>query len=511
MLSLKTLIFDGMSPTPIDVQVQLTPGLAEHKDPFSIVGLVDKAVSESKERIKNTLFSLNLSLPPQKITINLAPSDIEKSGSNFDLPILCAILAALGTLPEAELKKYIIIGEIGLDGGILKSASILPASVYAAKSGLGIICPAANGAEARWAGHTNILAPDHILSLINHFRGTQVLPLPLVAQKTEENVKCEDFSDVKGQHAAKRAIEIAAAGGHAMLMIGPPGAGKTMLASRMPSILPDMTANEILETSMLYSIAGKLETSGLITSRPFRPVHHSASNIALAGGGANASPGEISLAHNGVLFLDELPEFNRQTLEILRQPMEAKQIMISRARRTASYPANFQLIAAMNPCPCGHLKNPKLSCSKAPRCAEAYQNKISGPLLDRIDLHVEVDAVNPWEISERQTAAGESSAAIRERVVMARTRQIERSIRLFGREILNAHLDGKFLEESVRLDDKSLALLNNMAEKIGLSARRYNRIKRIARTIADLRGAADVGEGDIAEALSYRPVNRGRV
>lgn len=507
MLTLKTLIFNGMKPTPIDVQVQLTAGLAEHRDPFTIVGLVDKAVSESKERIKNALFSMNMSLPPQKLTVNLAPADIEKSGSHFDLPILCGILGVLGALPEAELEKYVILGEVGLDGTILKSSSVLPASVYAAENNLGLICPADNGAEARWAGHKNILAPGHIISLINHFRGTQVLPLPDIISSTRQ-ATVGDFAEVKGQMSAKRAMEIAAAGSHAMLMVGPPGAGKTMLASRLAGILPDMTASEILETSVLYSIAGKLEGKGLITARPFRSVHHSASNIALAGGTANAKPGEISLAHNGVLFLDELPEFSRQTLEILRQPMESKQILISRAKQSAVYPANFQLIAAMNPCPCGHLKNPKLACSKAPRCAEAYQNKISGPLLDRIDLHVEVDAVNPWDLSEQ--SRGEASNVIRARVVLARNRQIARSVRLFGMEILNAQLDGKMLEDVARLKDKSLNLLNNAAEKMGLSARGYNRVKKIARTIADLRGDENIIESDITEALSYRPIQRGK-
>ncbi|MDR2268747.1 MAG: YifB family Mg chelatase-like AAA ATPase [Rickettsiales bacterium] len=512
MLSLKTLIFNGMTPISIDVQVQLTGGLPpRNQDPFTIVGLVDKAVNESKERIKNALFSMNMSLPPQKITVNLAPSDIEKSGSYFDLPILCGILCELGTLPSDELSKYIVLGEIGLDGSVLKSSSVLPASVYAAKNNLGIICPAANGVEARWAGHSKILAPNHILELINHFRGKQILPVPRIEGTGNSSpLRDMDFSEVRGQVVAKRAMEIAAAGGHALLMVGPPGAGKTMLASRLPSILPDMTANEILETSMLYSIAGKLENKGLVSTRPFRPVHHSASAVALAGGGTNARPGEISLAHNGVLFLDELPEFNRQTLEILRQPIEAGNILISRAKQTISYPARFQLIAAMNPCPCGHLKNPKLACSKAPRCAEAYQNKISGPLLDRIDLHIEVDALNPWEMSEDMKSP-ESSATIRERVVAARKKQTERSGRLFKHEILNAHLDGKFLDAVAPLDDESLGLLNSAAEKMGLSARGYNRIKRIARTIADLRGASNINISDISEALSYRPINRGKI
>jgi magnesium chelatase family protein len=402
------------------------------------------------------------------------------------------------------------LGEVGLDGTILKTSSVLPASVYAARNNLGIICPEGNGVEARMAGHTNILAPNHILDLINHFKGTQILPVPDSKITKNTNAQILDFAEVKGQVVAKRAMEIAAAGSHAVLMVGPPGAGKTMLASRLPSILPDMTADEILETSMIYSLAGHLESNGLISTRPFRAVHHSASAVALAGGGTNSKPGEISMAHNGVLFMDELPEFGRQTLEILRQPMESGQIMVSRAKQTVTYPSKFQLIAAMNPCPCGHLKNPKLSCSKAPRCAEAYQMRISGPLLDRIDLHIEVDAVNPWEMNKESDTKEESSATIRERVVAARKRQYERSQKLFGRDILNAHLDGKMLEESVPLTESCQQMLNSAAEKMGLSARGYNRIKRISRTIADLRGSDQVEISDISEAISYRPIRRGQ-
>ena len=304
--------------------------------------------------------------------------------------------------------------------------------------------------------------------------------------------------------AARRALEIAAAGGHAMLMVGPPGSGKTMLASRLPTILPEMTPDEILETSIIYSIAGQLNGKSLITTRPFRSVHHTASAISLAGGGADARPGEISLAHNGVLFLDELPEFNRTTLEILRQPMESGKIMIARARRTATYPAQFQLIAAMNPCPCGHLGNAALSCSRAPRCAEAYQNKISGPLLDRIDLHVDVDPVNPWEMNKNDNTHVETSAQIRARVIAARNRQIERQ------GTPNAQLDGTMLDTVAKLSDELTQFLNTAAEKMGMSARGYNRIRRIARTIADLRGAKNIEMTDLAEALSYRPINRGK-
>lgn len=512
MVTLQSLIFNGLDATPIEVQVQAAAGLEKRE--FALVGLADRAVKEAQERIINAMAAMNLSMPQKRLSVNLAPSDVEKSGTHFDLPILCGILCIMGILPEHLLSKYIIMGEISLDGTLLPTNGVLPASVWAAGHDLGIICPGPQGPEARWAGHTNILAPNHILDLINHFKGTQVLPVPAAATPKTAAHTVGDISEIKGQSAAKRALEIAAAGGHAMLMVGPPGSGKTMLASRLPGILPPLTPSEILECSMIYSVAGKLDARSLISSRPFRAVHHTASAPALAGGGTDARPGEISLAHNGVLFLDELPEFQRQTLEILRQPMEGGKIMISRAKRTSTYPARFQLIAAMNPCPCGHLGNAALSCSRAPRCAEAYQNKISGPLLDRIDLHVDVDAVNPWEMcpvaASGAEAPGENSETVRARVVAARERQLTRSRELFGRDILNAHLDGRELDAAVALDIATTKFLNTAAEKMGMSARGYQRIKRIARTIADLRNSDAVEMPDITEAISYRPISRGK-
>ncbi len=505
MLSrVNTVAFNGLEILDVDLQVQISSGLPA----FTIVGLPDKAVAESRERVRAALQSLGLSLPAKRITLNLAPADLLKEGSHFDLPVALGLLAGMGVIPQEELADYIALGELGLDGSLLSVNGILPAAVKANRSGKGLICPAANGSEAAWSGLQSIVAPDSLLSLVNHFKGSQLIPFPTV-QKTESQTLFPDMSDVKDQESAKRALEIAAAGAHNLLMIGPPGAGKSMLAARLPSILPPLTAAEALETSMIHSVAGELKNGGICFERPFRDPHHSASTPALVGGGRKARPGEISLAHNGVLFLDELPEFSRAALEALRQPLENGSVSISRVNAHTVYPARFQLIAAMNPCRCGNLGNPALACSRAPKCAEEYQSRISGPLLDRIDIHIEVPAVSPWEMND--VKKGESSAAIRERVIKAREIQAERFRRMGHPELnTNSQLRGDMLEAAAALDGDASALLIGFAEKAGLSARAYHRTLRLARTIADLQNTPKVLKMHVAEALALRSRLPGR-
>ena len=495
---INTVAFNGLEILDVDLQVQIASGLPA----FTIVGLPDKAVAESRERVRAALQALGLSLPAKRITINLAPADLLKEGSHFDLPVALGLLAGMGIIPQEELAGYVALGELGLDGSIIPVNGILPVAIHANAAEKGLICPAACGPEAVWSGLKDILAADSLLSLINHFKGLQTLPFP----QAEKQMPVEtplDMSDVKGQESAKRALEIAAAGGHNLLMIGPPGAGKSMLASRLPSILPPLSAEEALETSMIHSIAGELKDGKICFERPYRDPHHSASTPALVGGGRKARPGEISLAHNGVLFLDELPEFSRASLESLRQPLENGCVTISRVNSHTTYPAHFQLVAAMNPCRCGHLGNAETECPRAPICGAEYQAKISGPLLDRIDIHIEVPAVNPWDLAN--VARGESSAQIRERVLAAREIQKQRFNKL-GRPDLqtNAQLSGKLLEEVTGLDDDAQKLLINFAEQNKLSARAYHRTLRLARTIADLQNETNILKIHIAEALSYR-------
>ncbi|MEM7650917.1 MAG: YifB family Mg chelatase-like AAA ATPase [Pseudomonadota bacterium] len=498
-----TVAFQGIDVQPVDVQVQISSGLPA----FTIVGLPDKAVAESKERVRAALHALGIALPPKRLTVNMAPADLAKEGSHFDLPIALGLLAAMGIIPKEELEEFVVLGELSLDASIRAVTGILPAAMHASSNDNDLICPSDCGGEAAWAGTLDILAPKDLLQLINHIKGTQVMGRPEARLQSEETRSLPDLASVKGQESAKRALEIAAAGGHNLLMIGPPGSGKSMLASCMPGILPSLSAHEALEVSMIHSLAGSLPDGGLLKHRPFRDPHHSASLPALIGGGHKVKPGEISLAHNGVLFLDELPEFARGTLEALRQPLETNEALIARANAHVRYPAKFQLIAAMNPCRCGHLGDPDLECTKAPRCAGDYQAKVSGPMLDRMDLQVDVPAVS---VSDLNAQAGESSSVVAQRVAKAQEIQRARFESLGVDTVLNAYADGEILEKIAVLAPDAKALLDKAMETTKLSARGYYRILRVARTIADLEGAVSgqvpekIEKIHIAEALSTR-------
>ncbi|MBI2234245.1 MAG: YifB family Mg chelatase-like AAA ATPase [Micavibrio aeruginosavorus] len=491
-----TVAFHGVDVCPVDVQVQIASGMVG----FNIVGLPDKAVGESRERVRAALHALGLSLPAKRVTVNLAPADVAKEGSHYDLPIALGVLAAMEVLPADALRDCVVLGELALDASIRAVAGVLPAAIHAVANDNRLICPGPCGPEAVWAGgQLDILAPGDLLQLINHVKGTQVLSRPQARAARDEAgyVPGPDLAQLRGQETARRALEITAAGGHNLLMCGPPGSGKSLLAACLPGILPPLTPAEALETSMIHSLAGTLPEGGLLTKRPFRDPHHSASLPALIGGGTKARPGEIALAHHGVLFLDELPEFARATLESLRQPLETGKVLVARVNHHVTYPARFQLVAAMNPCRCGYLGDAGRECSRAPRCAADYQAKMSGPLLDRFDLRVDVA---PVSISDLQAnASGEPSAAVAARVARARAIQVAR-----GRG-LNAHLSGAALEEGIVLQKDAKTLLGQAAERLQLSARGYHRLLRVARTIADLDGGAEiVGTAHVAEALSYR-------
>src|SRR5579863_7061031 len=495
----RTVAFSGVEVLDVETQVTIASGLPA----FNVVGLPDKAVAESRERVRGALAALGLALPPRHITVNLAPADVLKEGSHFDLPIALGLLAEMEVLPQDELAGYTALGEVSLDGSLTSVAGVLLAALSAAGRGSAVICPAACGGEAAWAGDVEIVAAPSLLAIVNHFKGTQLLPPPepLLARARPQPL---DLKDVKGQESAKRALEIAAAGGHNLLMIGPPGSGKSMLAARLPGILPPLEPAEALELGMIQSVAGGLRDGRLSRERPFRDPHHSASLPALVGGGARARPGEISLAHQGVLFLDELPEFNRGALEALRQPLETGRVSVARANSHVTYPARFQLVAAMNPCRCGRLS--EMACGRAPRCAEEYQSRLSGPLLDRIDLQIEVPSVSPADLALPPPA--EDSGAIAARVAAARARQSARYSRLPAAAGIrtNAQADGALLDEIATPDAAGRALLVRAAERLRLSARGYHRVLRVARTLADLEGAAAIGRAHIAEALSYRPL-----
>jgi magnesium chelatase family protein len=460
---IRTVAFLGIDAVEVEAQVTIAAGLPA----FMVVGLPDKAVAESRERVRAALTAMGLALPPKRIIVNLAPADLAKEGSHFDLPIALGLLAAMGVLPAEEIENYVALGELALDGSILPVAGVLPAAVGAAARGHSLICPAVSGGEAAWAGGLEILAAPSLLALINHFKGTQILspPAPRVA---EERGSFLDLKDIKGQETAKRALEVAASGGHNLLMIGPPGAGKSMLAARLPGILPPLDPGEALEVSMVHSVAGLLRNGELMRRRPFRDPHHSASLAALVGGGLRAKPGELSLAHLGVLFLDELPEFQRATLEALRQPMETGRAVVARANAHVTYPARVQLVAAMNPCRCGYLDDAALACGRAPKCAQDYQSRISGPLFDRIDLHIDVPAVKAADLDLPPPAEG--SAEVASRVTAARARQRARFARLPADKRIrtNAEADGTLLDEIAAPEPDGRKLLSDAAERFGI-------------------------------------------
>lgn len=485
----------------MDVQVQVAPGLPA----FTIVGLPDKAVSEARERVRSALIASGLALPARRITVNLAPADMPKEGSHYDLPIALGLMAAIGAIPPDAMQGFTVLGELGLDGSLAPVAGVLPAAIAANARDEGLICPAQCGSEAAWASpDIEIVAASSLIQLTNHFRGTQVLNRPKPKMREREETRL-DLRDIKGQESAKRALEIAAAGGHHLLMSGPPGAGKSMLAARLPSILPPLTPSELLEVSMIASVAGEIRDGSLTSQRPFRAPHHSASMAALTGGGLRAKPGEISLAHNGVLFLDELPEFDARVLDSLRQPLENGTVAVSRANHRVTYPARFMLIAAMNPCRCGHV-----SCRRGPveRCAADYQTRISGPLMDRIDLRIDVPAVTAADLILPSAAEGSAEVALR--VAAARDIQIARYAAL-GLDTVrcNAEAPASVLEDIAKPDSAGLTLLRDASDALKLTARGYHRVLRVARTLADLGGAANVGRLHIAEALSYRALSDG--
>ncbi|MFZ3176981.1 MAG: YifB family Mg chelatase-like AAA ATPase [Methylovirgula sp.] len=496
-----TVAFEGIEARPVDVQVQISNGSVL----FTVVGLGDKAVAESRERVRAALNAVGLALPAKRITVNLAPADLPKEGSHYDLPIAIGVMAAIGAIPADALGDYTVLGELALDGTITAVAGVLPAAIAANARGHGLICPRESGGEAAWASQDmEVLAPASLIQLANHFKGMQVLGRPLPAMRARAGPQ-PDLSDIKGQESAKRALEIAAAGGHNLLMNGPPGAGKSMLAARLPSILPPLNPRELLEVSLIHSVAGQLAGGALTDRRPFRAPHHSASMAALVGGGTHAKPGEISLAHQGVLFLDELPEFQPQVLDSLRQPLEAGEVAVARANHRIIYPARFQLVAAMNPCRCGHGLDPGFSCNRQPigRCLAQYQARLSGPLLDRIDLMIEVPAVTAADLMLPQAAEGSAEVAVR--VAAARLIQSRRYADLGLPHVgSNAAAPGHVIEEVARPDAAGLTLLREASERLSLSARGFHRVLKLARTIADLDSAHTVSRAHLAEALSYR-------
>ncbi|NNE80933.1 MAG: YifB family Mg chelatase-like AAA ATPase [Silicimonas sp.] len=493
-----TVAFEGIEARLVQVQCALSPGLPH----FSLVGLPDKAVSEAKERVRAAMNALSIALPNRRITVNLSPADLPKEGSHFDLPIALALLAAIDIIPKESVEQLVSLGELSLDGGLIPVTGALPSALAAAEAGRTLICPEASGAEAAWVGETPVIAPASLAETIQHLTGARILDVSEPGEVTKQT-SGPDLSEVKGQERAKRAIEIAAAGRHHLLMVGSPGSGKSMLAARLPGILPDLSPEEALETSMVHSLAGLIQEGGISRRRPFRSPHHTASMAAIVGGGKGAKPGEISLAHNGVLFMDEFPEYSRSVLETLRQPIETGDVTVARANAHVRYPCRFLLIAAANPCKCGYLADAGRACARVPACGEDYLGRISGPLMDRFDLRVEVPPVSFQDLD--LPADGTPSAEIADRVASARERQRHRYAGSDGVTV-NADASGALLDDVAAPDDEGRALLMQAAERIGLSARGYHRVIRVARTIADLDGRDTVGKRDIAEAVSYRIV-----
>src|SRR5258707_905683 len=495
-----TVAFEGIEARAVDVQVQVAPGLPA----FAIVGLPDKAVSEARERVRSALIASGLALPARRITVNLAPADLPKEGSHYDLPIALGLMAAIGHIRHDALAGFTVLGELGLDGSIAPVAGVLPAAIGANARGEGLMCPAACGPEAAWASpEIEIIAAASLIQLANHLKGTQVLSRPQ-PKILEVDGPVLDLADIKGQESAKRALEVAAAGGHNLLMVGPPGAGKSMLASRLPSILPPLTPSELLEVSMVASVAGEIKGGALTNRRPFRAPHHSASMPALVGGGLHARPGEVSLAHHGVLFLDELREFQPQALDSLRRPVETGEVSIARANHRVTYPARFMLVGAMNPCRCGRANDPGFACKRGPntRCAAEYQTRLSGPLLDRIDLNMEVPPVTAADLILPPPAEGSKEVALR--VARARAIQADRYAALgLPGVTTNAAAPASLMEEVAKPDAAGLALLRDAADAMRLSARGYHRVLRVARTLADLDGAEKIGRRHLAQTLSY--------
>lgn len=495
-----TVAFEGAEARRVDVQVQVVNA---GKQSFNIVGLADKAVAESRERVRAAFAALGLHLPGKRITINLAPADLPKEGAHYDLPIALGLLAAISAIPVDAIADYFAMGELSLDGTIAGVPGTLPAAVLANSLEKGLICPEPNGAEAAWAGDLPLLAPQNLVQMINHFKGTQVLTRPEPGDMLDARHEL-DLKDVRGQETAKRALEVAAAGGHNLLMVGPPGSGKSMLAARLPGLLPPLSAKELLDVSMLHSIAGLLERGQLSRRRPYRAPHHSASMAAMVGGGVKAKPGEASLAHRGVLFLDELPEFTPQVLDSLRQPLETGEISVARVNAHISYPARFQLIAAMNPCRCGTAGADGVACRRGARCASDYQARVSGPFMDRIDIQIDVPAVTPADLALPPPKEG--TAEVAARVAAARELQMQRNDGMS-----NAELPQNKLEIIAQPDADGRQLLIKAAETLGLTARGYHRVLRVARTLADLAGSENVHRLHIAESLSQRRARKGLI